>query len=331
MGNESAESRTGLAVDLGGTSVKVGVVDSDGAVLAQEQIPTQTYEGPERVLERVAEAAIEAREAVGGQPVAVGIGAPGLVDVRRGIGRFLPNLGKEWAGFPIGDFLQARLGCPARLLNDVRTATLGELTFGHGKGRVGLTMAFFALGTGIGGGVVVDGRLRLGPDGAAGELGHMVVEPDGRRCGCGNSGCLEAYASAPALTGEGCRLLHSGQAPILYDIVGGDPGKIDPKTMSEAAKAGDKAVREAIEWAAGYLAIGVGNVVVALHPELIVLGGGMAGIGDLLFDVVRERVQRLDALVPMENVRIEPSALGDRAGLLGAGALALHGLEGQDD
>ena len=212
--------------------------------------------------------------------------------------------------------LAAQVGCPSHLLNDVRTATLGELMFG--RGRQANTMAFFAIGTGIGGGVVVDGKLRLGPLGAAGELGHQIILPDGPRCGCGNRGCLEALASAPAIAAEGVRLLLSGQAPKLHEIVGGDRRATSaPETMAQAAREGDARVAEAIVRAAEYLGIGVANVVVTLHPDLVVLGGGAAAIGDLLFDTVRATVARRIGMFPTDGVRIEPSLLGDKAGVVG--------------
>ena len=184
-------------------------------------------------------------------------------------------------------------------------------------------MAFFALGTGIGGGIVVDGTLRLGPLGAAGELGHQTIVPDGPLCGCGNRGCLETLASGPAIVAQGVWLLHSGRAPKLYDIVAGDVSRITPREMAQAAAAGDADVRDVLVRAAEYLGIGVVNVVVTLHPDLVVLGGSVAGIGPLLFDTVRETVKRRVGMFPPDNVRIEPSLLGSRAGMLGGIALAV--------
>jgi glucokinase len=235
--------------------------------------------------------------------------------------KFLPNLPTHWRDVAVRDILSPQVECPVFLLNDVRTATLGELTFGHG--RTANTMVFFALGTGIGGGVAIDGKLRLGPLGAAGELGHHTVLPDGPLCGCGNHGCVEAVASGPAITAEGVRLMLIGQAPRLHDIVQGDVSLVSPRTMAEAAEAGEDAIREAIVRAAQYLGIAVSNVVVTLHPDLIVLGGGVAGIGSLLFDTVWEAMQSRVRMFPVDDIRIEPSMLGERAGMLGGVALAM--------
>jgi glucokinase len=253
----------------------------------------------------------------------VGLGVPGLVDVERGITRFLPNLPTQWRDVPVADILQTSLGCPIHLLNDVRTATLGELTYGHGRdGGMSITMAFFSIGTGIGGGVVVDGRLRLGPLGAAGELGHQTILPDGPLCGCGNHGCLEALASGPAIAVEGIRLMKMGLAPRMYELVQGDASRVTPHEMLIS---GDGATREAIARAARYLGIAVANVVTVLHPDLVVLGGGVSELGEILLESVRESVRARVGMFPTDEVRIEQSRLGVRAGILGAAALAIRG------
>lgn len=312
-----------VGVDLGGTNLHAAIARADGQIVAERVEPTLSHEGPSGVLKRLAQL-VHRLVATGGQPLtACGVGVPGLLDLAAGTTRFLPNLPTNWRDVPMRDLLAAQLGCPVYLLNDVRTATLGELMYG--RGRDAGTMAFFSLGTGIGGGVVIEGKLRLGPLGAAGELGHQIILPDGPRCGCGNRGCLEALASASAIAAEGVRLLLSGQAPKLYEIVGGEPGQVNTRTMAQAAREGDVRVAEAIVRAAEYLGIGVANVVVTLHPDLVVLGGGAAAIGDLLFDTVRTTVVRRIGMFPADDVRIEPSLLGDKAGIVGAVALAIRG------
>ena len=310
------------SVDLGGTKIACALATAGQRVIAERTIPTDSHEGPEAVLERIGALVNSLAAGSGARPAALGIGVPGLVDLARGVTRFLPNFPTQWRDVPLRERLEPRIGCPVYLLNDVRAATLGELTFGHGRSVK--TMAFFALGTGIGGGIVVDGVLRLGPLGAAGELGHQTVLPDGPLCGCGNRGCLEALASGPAVAAEGVRLLLSGQAPKLHEIAGGDPSRVTPKKMAAAAEAGDAAVREALIRATGYLGIGVANIVTAIHPELIVLGGGMADLGPLLFDTVRDTVRRRVRMFPVDDVRIEPSLLGEKAGLWGGIVLAMR-------
>lgn len=321
----SKETRQSLyaSVDLGGTKIACAFGTVEGEIVTESTTPTEAHEGPGAVLRRIADLVNSLADEVGQKPAALGMGVPGLVDLAEGRTLFLPNLPTQWRDVPVRTTLAPQVGCPVYLLNDVRTATLGELTFGHG--REAETMAFFALGTGIGGGVVVEGKLRLGPLGAAGELGHQTILPDGPLCGCGNRGCLETLASGPALTGTGVWLLASGRAPKLHEIVDGDAGRVTPREMADAAEQGDEAVRDAIVRAAHYLGIGIANVVVTLHPDLVVLGGSVAQIGPLLFETVRETVKRRVRMFPVDGVRILPSQLGNLAGVLGGISLAMHG------
>ena len=311
-------------VDLGGTNIAALLADDEGNVLAGRAIPTEAYRGPDDVLARMASLVRALGAEAGAQPAAVGVGVPGLVDLARGVTRFLPNLPTQWRDVRAGEQLAAALGRPVYLLNDARLATLGELTFGSGRGA--RSMAFFTLGTGIGGGVVIDGRLVLGRHGAAGELGHQSVQLDGPPCPCGNRGCVELYASGPAITAEGVRLLLSNQAPALHAAVAGDTGRVDIRAMVTAADAGDTAVAAALTRAAQALGAAVANVVAVLQPERVVLGGGVAAIGARLFDPVRATVhERVGKLSPIDELTIAPSALGDRAGALGGVALARMG------
>ncbi len=310
-----------VGVDVGGTTVGVAIARADGTIRAERTIATESHRGPKGVLKRIGATVNDLAASVEVHPAGLGMGVPGLVDLRAGVTRFLPNFPGKWRNVPVRDLLSPQIGCDVYLLNDVRNATLGELTFGHGSSAG--TMIFYTIGTGIGGGVVVDGQLRLGPLGAAGELGHQTVIPDGLICGCGNRGCLETVASAPALTAEGVRLLLSGQAQKLGEIVEGDVSRITPKEMALAAENGDDSVREAIIRWASYLGIGVATMVTALHPDLIVIGGGPAAMGPLLFDTVRETVRQRVKMFPVDDVRIEPSNLGNRAGVLGGVALAM--------
>jgi glucokinase len=308
------------SVDLGGTKIAAAIANADGEILAEGRVATNSHEGPASVLTRVAGLVAGLSARVGVQPTALGMGVPGLVDVQTGTARFLPNLPSQWRDVAVGQTLSTALGCPVFLLNDARMAALGEFTFG--RGRPAHTMIFLTIGTGIGGGVIIDGKLRLGPLGAAGELGHQTIQPGGPLCGCGNRGCLEALASGPALIGEGVRLLLSGLAPTLFEMVAGNAGAITPKEMGAAARAGDAAVREAIARTAMWLGIGIANMVTALHPDMVVLGGSVAALDDLLLEPVREAVKQRVGMFPVQDLRIERSLLGDNAGLLGGIALA---------
>ena len=257
---------------------------------------------------------------------AVGLGVPGLVDVRTGTTKFLPNLATQWRDVPAGDTLGRRLGCPVRVLNDARAATIGELRFGHGQGRDRPTVVFLTLGTGAGGGVVIDGTLRLGPVGAAGEIGHQTILLDGPECGCGNRGCLETLAAAPAIAAEGGRLVSKGQAPALAALVDDDPARVTTELMSRAADE-DNAVDAVIRRAGRYVGVAMANVVTTLHPELVVIGGGVALFGDRLLRPVRETIARRVGMFPTDDVEVLPSKLGDAAGLVGAVALGLDTLD----
>lgn len=311
------------SVDLGGTTVACALVSADGRVAAEKSIPTQSNEGPPAVLARISRLVLELAREAGEKPASVGMGVPGLVDLGRGLTRFLPNLPTQWRDVPVGEMLAREIGCPVFLLNDARLATLGELVYGHGRSV--RSMIFFTLGTGVGGGVVIDGKLRLGPLGAAGEIGHQTILPDGPLCGCGSRGCLETLASGPAITAEGVRLMKSGLAPKLFEITNGDVSAVGPAEMAEAAAAGEATVVEAIQRAARYLGIGAANLVSALHPELIVLGGGVAAIGSLLIDAVRAEIRQRVRMFPADDVRVERSMLTDKAGLWGGIALAMRG------
>lgn len=312
-------------VDLGGTTITCALAGADGNVVCEDQKATDVHQGPTAVLERIVEVVNTLAAQVNEKPLALGMGCPGLVDVANGITRFFPNLPTQWRDVPAARILSEKLGCSVGLLNDVRTATLGEMKYGHGR-SIG-TMAFFSLGTGIGGGVAIDGRLRLGPLGAAGELGHQTIVPDGPLCGCGNYGCLETLASGPAMVAEGVRLMKIGLAPELHRRVDGDAGRITPRAMAAAAENGDDAVRSVIMRAADYLGIGVANVVTIVHPDLVVLGGGVAEMGEILLERVRAVVKKRVGMFPTDDIRVERSLLGDKAGLLGAVALAAYGVD----
>jgi glucokinase len=310
------------SVDIGGAITSCGVASVAGQMLAERTIPTMSHEGPEAVLARIATAVKELAAVTGQRLAAMGAGAPGLVDFHRGRTLFLPNLPTGWRDFPVADRLSTAVGCPVFLLNDARMAALGELWFGQGKNVK--TMVVFTIGTGVGGGVVIDRKLRLGPLGAAGEIGHQTILPDGPLCGCGNRGCLETVASGPALIGEGVRLMKSGHAQRLYDMVQGNADRVTPKFMAQAAAAGDLSVREAIVRAARLLGIGVANVITVLYPELVVIGGDVpGGVGPLLIDTVRREVRERVRVAPVDKVRVERSILEEKAGLWGGIALAI--------
>jgi glucokinase len=314
------------SIDLGGTKIAGALATADGQVLAQRVIPTESHAGPQAVLARIAGLVEGLAAEIDVRPHALGMGVPGLADLQTGVVKFLPNLPTQWREVPAGAVLAQALDCPVRLLNDVRMATLGELVYGGGRGTDGApvpgALVFYALGTGIGGGIALDGRLYLGPMGASAEFGHMTIVPHGPLCVCGSRGCLEIYAGGPAITGQGVRLLLAGQTTCLYDLVEGRPERVNPAAMAKAAAMGDERVRAVLVEACTYLGISVANTILTLHPRLVVLGGSVAEIGPLLLDTVRAEVAWRVGMFSAADIAIEPSRLGNRAGLWGGIALA---------
>lgn len=315
------------SVDVGGTTTRVAFGTRDGDVVATHEFPTNSHEGPKSLIGRIGDAAEGLSEELDAKPLCMGIGLPGIVDMETGYSRFLPNMPTHWIDVPVGPPLQERVGCEIRLLNDVRQHTMGELAFGHGRGREKLTLIYMGIGTGIGGGVVIDGKLRLGRYGSAGEIGHITILPSGPRCGCGNRGCLETLASGPAMAAAGIRLMDTGQADILHDIVQGNADRVSAKTMTEAARRGDTAIREVIEQCGEYLGFGLAAVVTSICPDMIVIGGGVSLIGPMLFDQVRQTLAQRVKMFPTDEIELLPSQLGDDAGVLGGLASAAFGTE----
>ena len=293
-----------LGIDVGGTYSKLAVVEVEGdhrTVLATATIPTGT-DDPAEVVGRLGAAGAKL-VAEHGPVAAAGAGVPGLFDEASGRIVLFPNLPPAWTGAAFRGPLAGRLGLPVALINDARAFTLAESRMGAAAGCP--TVVCVTLGTGVGGGVVVDGRLRFGPSGRAGELGHQVIAVDGPACGCGNRGCVEAFAAGAAL----CRL--GGQAT--------------PEAVFRAAAAGDRRAAAAVSATVDHLAVGIANLVTVLWPERVVVGGGVAAAGDQLFEPLRAAVEAAAPLVDPASYEIVPAALGPGAGAIGAALWAREG------
>ena len=308
-----------IGVDMGGAHVGVAVVDTGtGELHGLKEIPTQSRDGYPAVIDRMADL-IEDVIAHSGVPRGeiggVGIGVPGRVDFAQGVVQFVPNLYGHWQDVPLGRLMEARLRLPVFLLNDVRAMTLAEWTFGAGQGVD--TIACIAIGTGIGGGFVIDGRLHLGIGGTAGEVGHQIVEVDGPRCGCGSRGCLETLASGPAITAMGLDAVARGLATTIGELVSYDLNRINPEVISRAALEGDAISREIYERAGTYLGVAVANLLLSVGPPRVVIGGGVAQAGDLLLEPLRRAVRERVFLLPVDQVEIVPARLGTQAGIIG--------------
>ncbi|MBI2900965.1 MAG: ROK family protein [Planctomycetes bacterium] len=276
-----------LGIDLGGTNIKAGICDARGRVLASDSIPTEAHRGPADTLRRMAELGrrLAGRRRIG----ACGVGVPGPLDLARTRIYVAPNL-EGWKDVRVPAVLRRLLGVPVVMENDANCAAVGESRAWPPCDG----FALYTLGTGVGGGIVLNGELWVGASGAAGELGHMTVDPHGPRCGCGRCGCLEAFASATAVARAAGRPAH------------------------EAFRSRDPKSRAAVARAAWALGAGIANLIHVFHPDLVVLAGGMARAGRAILDPVRAEVRRRVFAVQLAKIRIELSRLGDDAGWTGA-------------
>ena len=314
-----------IGIDLGGTFIKAGVVNDSAETIAQTRLATGVGDGADAVIGRMAQAARDVRTEAGlgwNQIAAVGIGSPGVLDLNRGVVLVSPNLACIEGRNLVSDLAQA-LGIEERsvvLENDANAAAFGENWAGAGRGVD--TLIMFTLGTGIGGGIVLGGRIWHGAHGFAGELGHMAVFADGRPCRCNNRGCIEAYASAPAMVGRLVEAVQAGRASTLAVAVErGDA--LSGLDVYEAAVAGDDAAREAIEETGRLLGIAATNVIHIFNPEMVLFAGGMAGAGEMLLTPLRDEARRRTFAAAFARVRIELAELGKDAGLIGAAGWAL--------
>ncbi len=315
-----------IGLDFGGTNLKAGLVNqATGEVTHIDSLPTLSHEGPDGVMRRMtdliqhvqADSGVS-KESIGG----VGIGVPGRIDLDLGMTLFLPNLPGNWPRVPLARTIQERAGYPVHLLNDVRSITFGEWKFGAGRGVS--SMACFAIGTGIGGGLVVNNELDLGLGGSAGELGHITIDFNGPLCGCGNHGCVEAYASGPAIAAAGLKAVTQGLTTSMGAMVDYDLNKITPELVCQAAKEGDPLAQTIYREAGFYLGIAIANVLVSIGPSRVVIGGGVAQAGELLLGPIRETLADRVRMVAVDQVEVVPADLGTTAGIIGVAMWAAH-------
>jgi glucokinase len=308
-----------IGCDLGGTNLRAAIVDiENGSVLHQMNVPTLAREGHDAVMQRMAALCLQLIESAGMQKEeigGIGIGAPGVLDLEKGETLFLPNLHGTWPHVPLRDTIKELTGLPTALLNDVRSITNGEWRFGAGRGLD--TVAVFAVGTGIGGGLVINGQLHLGIGGTGGELGHITIDFNGPRCGCGNYGCLESLASGPAIAAMGLKAVTQGLTTRIAELCEYDLNRITPKLIAQAAEAGDEIANDIFEKAGFYLGVAAANVCVAVGPRRIIIAGGVARAGDLLLNPIRRTLRERVTVMPIEQVEVVQSQLGDNAGVLG--------------
>lgn len=317
-----------IGCDLGGTNLRAAVVDVDtGEVLRLQSIPTLAREGHAAVMQRMADLFLRVIESAGlskDEIRGVGIGVPGRLDLEKGETLFLPNLPGTWPRVPLAETIFQRTGLRVALLNDVRAITFGEWRFGAGRGVD--TVAVFAIGTGIGGGLVVNGQLHLGIGGTAGELGHMVIDFNGPRCGCGNYGCLEVYASGPAIAAMGMKAVAQGLTTQIGELCEYDLNRITPELIGKAAEQGDAIAREIYRQAGFYLGIAASSICAAVAPRRVILAGGVSAAGRLLLDPMEQTLRERVRLMPVEQVELVMAQLGGNAGVIGAASWAAERL-----
>jgi glucokinase len=314
-----------VGVDLGGANIKAGVVDESGAALSRISIPTEVDGGPEHVVERIAKSAAMAIEAGGVERngvAAIGLGSPGPLDHAKGFIWKTPNLCFE--NYPIRDRVSKASGFRVVLENDANAAAWGE--FWSGAGRGADSMVLFTLGTGIGGGVIADGRLLRGARDAGGELGHCIIRPGGAECACGQRGCVEAYASAMYTARRAQKGVASGEPSSLKHVLD-QQGKIECADVAWAAADGDPFALGVWSESCEALALACLNAAHFIDPDLIVFSGGMAEAGSLLLDSVRGHLKSLYWSVEVEHPPLALASLGGDAGFIGAAGLAKFELQ----
>ena len=319
-----------LGVDLGGTKILTVVTNPQGEILSRDHSVTPAQKGKEAVIQSILESAHRAMRQAGvdiSDLIVIGVGAPGLINSEAGILLTSPNL-PGWRDVPLRDTIQEKLGKKTFLINDANAAALGEFYFGAARGS--RNFIYITISTGIGGGIVIDGKIYSGAIGAAGEVGHMTIDDDGPICNCGNRGCWETLASGTALAREARHRIEEGMRTSILEYAEGDVGKVTARVIQDAAERGDSLAKELIGRTGYYLGVGLANLINIFNPELIVIGGGLSNIGDMLFEpafkVAGERAYKQ----AFQAMRFTSAGLGRNSGVLGAAVFALQEMKRQN-
>lgn len=306
-------------IDLGGTNIKCGIVDEAGEIMIQESVPTHSERGLSYVTETMAGLVTRLAREAKIDVKAVGVGSPGMIDGERGVVVYSNNL--AWQNVPLAAELKKRLRLPVRITNDANAAAYGE--YACGAGNEYKSVVLITLGTGVGSGIVIDGKLFEGHCGAGAEFGHEVISFGGEKCTCGRRGCFEAYASATALIRQTKRSMEKDKQSMLWRLCGGDIGSVNGKTAFDGAAVGDKTAKRVVNNYLRYLSEGLANIANAFHPEAILIGGGISAQGENLTVPLQKRVDKLMlGHGKYASVKILAATLGNDAGLVGAAMLA---------
>lgn len=311
-----------IGIDVGGTGVQVGVVDEQGHILAKESFPTGVGRPYQEMIRDMADCtrAAVAKAGLSVEDIqSVGVGIPGIADAKTGNVIFCTNLG--WRDIPLRDTFQQYLNKPVHIDNDATVAGLAESVAGVSAGTD--SSVFMTLGTGVGGGIVIHGKVWSGFHGVGSEIGHMILELDGEPCTCGNRGCLERYCSATAIIRMARELVAVHPDSMVLSMAQGDPEKINAKIVFDAAREGDPIGTKVFRRYVRYLSQAIASIMQFLDPEVIVLGGGVSKAGAFLLDAVRQEVPKYLLFKGMPHARIELAQLGADAGIIGAAMLGL--------
>ena len=311
-----------LGIDLGGTKILTAIVNPQGKMLSRDHTITPAAKGTEGVIQAIlasAERAVEGASITMDSVSAIGVGAPGLSDPETGILFTSPNL-PGWEDVPLRDMIRDRLGKKAFLINDGNAAALGEYYFGAAKGAA--HFVYVTISTGIGGGIVIDGKILNGCKGMAGEIGHMTISDEGPACHCGNQGCWEALASGTALAKAAQKRIEMGAGTAILGFADGKIANVTAQTVQAAAEKGDPLANQLILKTAYYFGVGLANLVNIFNPEMIVIGGGLSNMGDRLLKPAYEVAEKRAFKRAYRTVRFVRAALGRNSGVLGAAAFA---------
>ncbi len=310
-----------IGIDLGGTNIKVGVVDENYNIIGKSNIKTNLPRPGEEIAESIAQGVREACKSAGidiKDVNSIGIGTPGVANRNTGIVLHSNNLGFE--NFPLGEILEKKLGTHIYVENDANAAAFGEVVNGAGKGYKNVVV--ITLGTGVGGGIIIDGKIYTGYNFCGGEVGHTVIEYNGRQCSCGRKGCFEAYSSATALINFTKEAMERDKDTKMWDIAGGDIANVDGKTAFDGFRAGDKTATEVVDTYINYLGCGLTNMVNIFQPELLLIGGGICKEGSNLTDPLKKYVAKeCYCIDPNSSTKLDICKLGNDAGIIGAAYL----------
>ncbi len=311
-----------IGIDVGGTNVKIALVDDNGKIIYSNSVPTYAKMGYEYTVNNIKQAIKDLMKETNTTPSdieGIGFDFPGQVDCKTGVVKLAPNI-PGWVNVPIAQMIEDEFHIPTRIDNDVRCAALGELKFGAGRGCENFIC--ITVGTGIGSGIVINGKVVRGATNAAGELGHIKLQMNGGPiCGCGDTGCLEAFASGPAIVAMAQDYIKGGKSTKFREMAAAEGGEITPYMVAKAAEEGDPVAKRIFEIVGEYIGIGLTSVINLLNPERVIIGGGVAESGELLLGPIRKTIKERAMVVAGNAVEIVPAQLGNSAGVIGASML----------